>query len=488
MMGYLVWNRPEFADRVCLRDEAVELTYGELASRVDAAAEHFATLGVRRGDVLAIVLPNRVELLIGLFAAWRLGATASPVNPVFTPREAGYQIRDSGAVLLLTEQPDADYDVPLVLADDLPTEPRGTLPPPEVSPEDLALLIYTSGSTGRPKGVMLDHANLVAMVGTIAEALDLGPDDHGLLVLPLFHVNAICVSGLAPMLVGAQVTILTRFAPATFLDAIERYRPTYFSGVPAIYARLAGLPEDVRPDASSVRFAVCGAAPVAKELLERMEARFGFPVVEGYGLTEATCASTFNPLYGVRKPGTVGPALPGQRVAVMAPDRTPRGVGQVGEVVVRGANVMRGYLNLPAATEQTLVDGWLHTGDVGYLDEDGYLTLVDRIHDMIIRGGENIYPKEIESVLGSHPSVMESAVIGAADEVYGEVPVAYVVLFPSALITADELTEYCRGALTKIKLPVAVHLVDELPKNYVGKIDKPALRHALRAPSVGRAL
>jgi acyl-CoA synthetase (AMP-forming)/AMP-acid ligase II len=481
-IGYLPWHQPATtADQICMRDADTELTYADVARRVDAVAEQFSAMGIGRGDVVAVMLPNRVELLLGLMAAWRLGAAATPINPVFTANEAGYQIRDSQAKLLLTSTPDADYGVPVVLPEGLQTEPAGTLPEPQVGLDDLALLIYTSGSTGRPKGVMLDHANLVAMGASIGEAMKFGPEDHCLLVLPLFHVNAILVSCLAPILVGAQVTILARFAPASFLAAIERHRPTYFSAVPTIYARLAELPEDVRPDMSSLRFAVCGAAPVSKELLQRIESRFGLIIIEGYGLTEGTCASTTNPLDGVRKPGTVGVALPGQTVATMGPDGSFMPVGEAGEVVIRGANVMRGYLNRPEATAETLVDGWLHTGDVGFLDSEGYLTLVDRIKDMIIRGGENVYPKEIESVLGSHEAVLEAAVIGAPHPVYGEVPVAYVVTYPNASVTVEELMELCRQNLTKIKLPTQIHIVDQLPKNAVGKIDKPALRKALSA-------
>ena len=214
------------------------------------------------------------------------------------------------------------------------------------------------------------------------------------------------------------------------------------------------------------------------ELLRRSEARFGFPIIEGYGLTEGTCASTVNPLDWVRKPGTVGVALPGQQVATMRPDSSFAAVGEPGEVVIRGANVMRGYLNRPKATAEAIVDGWLHTGDVGVLDADGYLTIVDRIKDMIIRGGENIYPQEIESVLARHDAVLEAAVIGAPHEVYGEVPVAYVVTYPDAAVTAGELLALCRGNLTKIKIPVAINIAPALPKNPVGKIDKPALRAA----------
>ena len=477
IIDYLPWNRPaKLADRVCMRDMNVELTYAEVARRVDAVAEQFAAAGVGRGDVVAVMLPNRVELLLGLMAAWRLGAAATPVNPVFTANEAGYQIGDSGAKLLLASDPAADYEVPVLSADELSASPFGSLPAPDTSLDDLALVIYTSGSTGRPKGVMLDHANLLAMAASINEAIKLDPDDNCLLVLPLFHVNAILVSCLAPIMADGQVTILSRFAPDTFFAALSRYHATYFSAVPAIYARLAELPTEQLGDTSSVRFAVCGAAPVPVELLQRSESRFGFPIIEGYGLTEGTCASTINPLTGMRKPGTVGVALPGQQVATMRADGSFAATGESGEVVIKGPNVMRGYLNRPQASAATVVDGWLHTGDVGVLDDDGYLTIVDRIKDMIIRGGENIYPKEIESVLCRHGAVLQAAVIGVPHEIYGEVPVAYVATYPDASVTAEDLQALCRANLTKIKLPMVIHIVPELPKNAVGKIDKPALR------------
>jgi len=478
---YLPWNQPTArSDRVSMRDASVELTYAEVARRADAIAWQFAAAGVGRGDVVAVMLPNQVELLLGLMAAWRLGAAATPVNPVFTANEAGYQIADSGAKLLLTNDPAADYGVPVLTPPELHIRPSDALPAPDTRLDDLALLIYTSGSTGRPKGVMLDHANLAAMAASIGEAVKLGPDDNCLLVLPLFHVNAILVSCLAPIAAGGQVTILARFAPDTFLAALSQYRATYFSAVPAIYARLAELPAEQLGDTSSVRFAVCGAAPVSVELLQRSESRFGFPVIEGYGLTEGTCASAINPLDGIRKPGTVGVALPGQQVATMRADGSFAAAGEPGEVVIKGPNVMRGYLGRPQATAEAVVDGWLHTGDVGVLDNEGYLTIVDRIKDMIIRGGENVYPKEIESVLCRHGAVLQAAVIGVPHEIYGEVPVAYVATYPGASVTADELLALCRGNLTKIKIPTAVHIVPELPKNAVGKTDKPALRESAR--------
>ncbi|WP_187346959.1 class I adenylate-forming enzyme family protein [Saccharomonospora sp. CUA-673] len=460
-----------------LRDSRNDLTYAQVVERVDAFAEELSERGLGPGDVLGVMLPNQVELLIGLLAAWRVGAAATPLNPAFTEHEAEYQLGDSGAGLVLNASPDApSAGLPAIHVDEMRAVATGCLPQREVRPDELALLIYTSGSTGRPKGVMLDHANLHAMASMTAEHFRITDSDHCLLILPLFHVNAICLSFLTTMLCGGQLTIMERFNPESFLAAVERHRPTYFAAVPTMYARLAELPDDVSFDTSSLRLAVCGAAPVSKALLERCEQRFGFVLVEGYGLTEGTCASTCNPVDGVRKLGTVGPALPGQRIATISPEGKILPAGEVGEVVIQGANVMRGYLHRPEDTAATLVDGWLRTGDVGRVDEDGYLTLVDRVKDMIIRGGENLYPKEIESVLYGHPAVLEAAVVGAPDPLYGEVPVAYVVPYPDTPVTVDELLERCRRNLTKVKIPVEIHLLDTLPKNPVGKIDKPGLR------------
>ncbi|RNL62100.1 AMP-dependent synthetase [Nocardioides marmoriginsengisoli] len=488
-LDYLPWRRAaSLGDRPCVRDERQQLSYDQFASRVDAAAAQFSGLGVGPGSVVAVMLPNRVELLVSIVAAWRLGAAATPVNPALTAGEADHQIADSGAALVINLGPDAPRAGRTALAvDDLATDGGSDLPPASTGEGDLALLIYTSGSTGRPKGVMLSHGNLGSMARMMVDHIAITEGDHCLLVLPLFHANAICVSFLSPMLAGAQLSILAGFRPTEFLTAIETLRPTFFSAVPTIYSILANLPEDVVADTSSVRVAICGAAPAPATLLDQTERRFGFPMIEGYGLSEGTCASTCNPLDGPRKAGTVGVALPGQLVAVMGPDGELLPAGERGEVVIQGANVMQGYLNRPEETAETLGDGWLHTGDVGILDEDGYLRLVDRIKDLIIRGGENLYPKEIEAALLSHPGVVEAAVIGAPDPVYGEVPVAYVGLAPGVTVEVDALTKICTEQLTRVKVPISITILDSLPKNAVGKIDKPAVRaqHALAAAVPG---
>jgi long-chain acyl-CoA synthetase len=482
--GYLPWAKPaDQAGRPCFRDDHTELTYGQFDQRVATFAVQLAQAGVGRGDVVAIMLPNRVELVVAIFAAWRLGAAATPINPAFTATEAEHQIVDSGARLVVNLGPDAPTaGVPAISVDDMAVASTAAAPAPAaLTEDDLALLVYTSGSTGRPKGVMLSHGNLLAMADQMVRHFQLSSADHCLLILPLFHVNAIMVSVLSPMLAGAQITVMGKFSAQPFLDLIERVRPTYFSGVPTIYALLASLPDDVIPDTSSLRFAVCGAAPVSRELLAQSEERFGFVMIEGYGLTEGTCCSACNPLDGVRKLGTVGPALPGQEIAIMSPDGELLPPGQEGEVVIAGPTVMQGYLGRPEETARTVVDGWLHTGDVGHLDADGYLTLVDRLKDMIIRGGENLYPKEIESTLFEVSDVLEAAVVGRPDDVMGEVPVAYVALYPGSSVTEDELRDHCRTHLTRVKVPVSITIVDAIPKNPVGKIDKPALRRSLQA-------
>ncbi|NEW26675.1 class I adenylate-forming enzyme family protein [Nocardia cyriacigeorgica] len=458
-----------------LADDDVELDNTGFLEAVRRAAGALRAHGVGAGDVVAVMLPNTVDLVVALFAAWRLGAAVTPLNPALVPDEVGYQVADAGAAVLVAAGPlGFDVDVPVVLP---VRELSGdvTADPVDVPADALALLIYTSGTTGRPKGVMLDHANLNAMCAMMIGQFALTAADRSLLVLPLFHVNGIVVSTLSPLLVGASTTIAGRFSAQTFFDRLVRSGATYFSAVPTIYAMLADLPADVRPDTSAVRFAICGAAPASVELLERFESRYGIPIVEGYGLSEGTCASTVNPLER-RKPGTVGLPLPGQRVRIVDADGADVGPGEAGEVLISGPNIMRGYLGRPAETARTLVDGWLRTGDIGRFDEDGYLVLVDRAKDMIIRGGENIYPKEIEAVAYQLPEIATAAVIGRAHPVYGEEPVLYVALNAGAHIDEQRIRTHLSASLSKYKVPVEITILDELPANAVGKLDKPKLR------------
>ncbi|EID80620.1 MULTISPECIES: class I adenylate-forming enzyme family protein [Rhodococcus] len=480
--AYLPWLLAEpFGSAPAIRDDLREFSFEQLDARVAAVAAQFAGRDVGRGDVVAVMLPNRSELVVAIFAAWRLGAAVTPVNPSFTEQEATHQIADAGATLVVNAGPGAPTGgKPTIAVDDLAEHSTGEVPAPvELADSDMALVIYTSGSTGRPKGVMITHGNADAMTASIVEVMALTTSDHCLLILPLFHANALMVSLLASLRVGAQLTVVGKFSPDTFFHAVEKHRPSYFSGVPTIFALLVTKAAERDTDLSSLRFAICGAAPATRELLQASEEMLGAPLLEGYGLTEATCASAINPLVGLRKIGTVGPSLPGQSIRVVDDELRDVPTGETGEVLITGPVVMAGYLGNPEATEKTIVDGWVRTGDVGVLDSDGYLTLVDRIKDMIIRGGENLYPKEIENAIGSLPGVLEVAVIGRPDDVMGEVPVAFVVPYPDASLTPETVIEHCRNLLTRVKVPVAVDIVTELPKNPVGKIDKPGLRKAL---------
>ncbi|SER07088.1 Acyl-CoA synthetase (AMP-forming)/AMP-acid ligase II [Mycobacterium sp. 88mf] len=461
-------------------DDALNLDNTAFLDAVMRAAAALRSVGVGPGDVVALQLPNRAEFVVGLFAAWRLGAAVTPISPTLVPAETAYQVADAGSRVLVVDGP-TDAEVPVLTLDELAAGDPEPFEPADNADDALALLIYTSGTTGRPKGVMLDHANVNVMCAMVIEGFELTEADHSLLILPLFHVNAIVVSTLSPLIAGGRTTIAGRFNPDTFFGRIESTRATYFSAVPTIYTMLAGLPSEVQPDTASVRFAVCGAAPASVELLDRFERRYGIGLIEGYGLSEGSCASTGNPLNGKRKPGTVGIPLPGQEIRIVDASGAPLPQGELGEVIIKGPNVMRGYLNRPEETAKTVVDGWLHTGDIGRLDEDGYLVLVDRAKDMIIRGGENIYPKEIETVAYQLPAIAEAAVVGRANSLYGEEPVLFASLHADAELPIERIREHLTASLSKYKLPVEITVLPELPKNAVGKIDKPSLRKTLTA-------
>jgi long-chain acyl-CoA synthetase len=472
-------------------DERVRLDYETFRGAVRSTAGLLAEHGVGRGDVVAVVLPNRVELVVTMYAAWLLGAALTPVNPALTEDEVSYQLTDGNARVavvdaaskaLVTSVPVIDVDA--VLAATSEAAPEAASGP---QPDDLALLIYTSGTTGRPKGVRLDHANVAAMTASLVTGMRFTADDRALLILPLFHVNAIMLSVVTPLAVAGSSVILPRFDAKTFWASVEKERPTYFSAVPAIYVFLGALPPDVKPDVASLRFVICGAAPMPPTAIVDFESRYGVSLIEGYGLSESTVALTVNPLDGRRKAGTVGIPLPDIEVAIMNDDGEPVPSGVDGEVVARGATIMRGYLGKPEETAAALKNGWLHSGDVGHFDADGYLVLVDRKKDLIIRGGENISPSEVEAALAAHPGVLEAAVVGRPDPGMGEEPVAFLVARAGFELDPDEVLGRVRTVLAKFKVPKEIRIIDALPRNAVGKIVKAPLREMLTPSDRGSA-
>jgi acyl-CoA synthetase (AMP-forming)/AMP-acid ligase II len=356
----------------------------------------------------------------------------------------------------------------------------GSIAEPErVGPDDLMALVYTSGTTGRPKGAMLSHRNFLSDTRMLAELVPAVRGDVLGMVLPLFHVNAQLVTTVMPMLLGAQVAMWDRFSASTFWSTVERFQPVTFSAVPTMLAALLHAPGAQEAAENTIRYVICGAAPLSPALFRRFEAQFGIAVLEGYGLTEGACCSTLNPFPGPRKIGSIGLPVRGQEVRVIGDDGREVADGEPGEVVIRGPNVMLGYYHRPEATAEALRDGWLHTGDVATRDADGYLYLVDRKKDMIIRGGENIYPREIEDVLLEHPGVREAAVVGRPEAVRGEEVHAVV-----ALVAGTDLADveaFCRERLAPFKVPVTWELVEALPKTSTGKIDKKPLRERVRS-------
>jgi long-chain acyl-CoA synthetase len=470
-------------------------TYGEFDARTDLLAGGLAELGVGPGDVVSVFLPNCLEFLEAWWAILKAGAVFGPINPAYVGAEAGYVLDHSRAVAVVTNANGASVIEPVragleglrdvilvdgdgsggVSLDDLAE--RGSGPPPvSRAHDDLTAILYTSGTTGKPKGAMLSHRNLLVNAAQGAELVPLGAGERVGMLLPLFHANAQVVTTIIPLLIGCEVVMWEKFSASKFWATVDEFRPVTISAVPTILAAVLNAPG--APDGgSSLRYVICGAAPLSVELLRAFEDRFRIRILEGFGMTETGCIASINPYYGDRKVGSIGLPIRGQEMKIVDQETgETAGPGAYGEIVMRGPNIMLGYLHNPEATADTIRDGWLHSGDIGYMDEDGYFFIVDRTKDMIIRGGENIYPREIEEVIYEHSAVLECAVIGIPDEVRGEEILAVVVAREGETIDADELGAFIAERLAKYKLPKQVVLRDELPKTPTGKISKGPLR------------
>lgn len=468
------------------RDERA-FSYSAFESEIKRAAHRLCRAGIGKEDRVAILVSNSPEFLFFYFGAMDLGAIACPINTQLKPQEIAYILQHSSAKVCVVSNelvgrvdairgslPELQH---VVMAEESRAEPSES-PKAEVDRSDGAMIIYTSGTTGRPKGALLTHGNILANAGEIAAWLALDARDRFYCVMPLFHVNGLVVSLATSLWVGGTLILAERFSAREFWSAVEKYRPTTFGSVPTMLSNLIYPAAEqgwraIRP--CPLRFGLCGSAPVPIEVMRQFEQRFGCPIVEGYGLTECTCRATFNPPGKGRRLGSVGRPIGNQIRIVDDQDRDlPR--GRVGEVLLKGENVMKGYYKDPFATGEALRGGWLHSGDLGYLDEDGYLYIVDRKSDLIIRGGENIYPREIDMVLYSHPGVREAATIGVRDEKYGEEVKSYVVLKAGAGATEADLVEFCRARLADYKCPKKIDVVSEIPTSATGKLLKKELR------------
>jgi long-chain acyl-CoA synthetase len=474
------------AERVAVRVDNAAMTYRALDEASARVAGLLHERGLQPGDRVGIMMPNVAEVPVVYYGVLRAGGVVVPMNPLLKEREVAYYLGDSGAGMIFAWHAFADparsgaeqvkAETIVVDGDSFPDLLASATPDFRVadkSDEDTAVILYTSGTTGHPKGAELTHGNLISNTEvTRAEIVLAGPGDVIFGGLPLFHVFGQTVALNVAVATGACLTLLPRFDAAHALRIIADHRVTVFEGVPTMYVALLHQPDRADYDTSSLRMCISGGAALPVEVLRGFDEAFGVPVLEGYGLSETSPVASFNHPGQERKPGSIGTPIRNVRMrAVDADDQeVPR--GEVGEIVISGPNVMKGYWQRPEATADAIRDGWFHTGDLARVDSDGYFYIVDRKKDLIIRGGYNVYPREIEEVLYEHPAVAEAAVIGLPHPALGEEVAAAVTLKPGATSTAEELRDYVKDQVAAYKYPRHVWIADSLPKGATGKIQK----------------
>ncbi len=482
----LVATTRAHADRTAIRVDDAAMTY----RAVDEASARVAGLlrerGLKPGDRVGVMMPNVAEVPVVYYGVLRAGGVVVPMNPLLKVREVAYYLGDSGAGLIFAWHAFADEArggaeranaEPIVVdAVSFPDLLASVAPDYEVADsgdEDTAVILYTSGTTGHPKGAELTHGNLISNTEVArADIVRARPDDVIFGGLPLFHVFGQTVALNVAVVSGACLTLLPRFDAEHALRIIADHRVTVFEGVPTMYVALLHRPDRADYGLSALRMCISGGAALPVEVLHGFEEAFGCTVLEGYGLSETSPIASFNHPDRARKPGSIGTPIRGVQMRVVddADHEVPQ--GEVGEIVIRGPNVMKGYWRRPQETAGAIRDGWFHTGDLGRVDDDGYFAIVDRKKDLIIRGGYNVYPREIEEVLYEHPAIAEAAVIGLPHPALGEEVGAAVALKAGAAITAEELRDYVKAQVTAYKYPRHVWIVDALPKGATGKILK----------------
>lgn len=519
---FLIDSAQRVPEKKALHFQGKEMTFKALLSEAKKFASYLQSLGLEKGDRVASMLPNTPQAVITYYGALLAGGTVVQVNPLYTERELAYQMQDSGAkfivcldilvprVTAVKEDTDLEHVIVTRIADYLPF-PKNIIYPflqkreyklvvkveatdhthlwkeimkngsedyqeVTINPrEDLALLQYTGGTTGKPKGVMLTHLNLVSNVQMAAKWISKAKRDEEIVlgVLPFFHVYGMTTVMNLSIMYGSKMVLLPKFNPEEVLKTIQKHKPTLFPGAPTIYIGLLNHPKINDYDLSSIKACISGSASLPVEVQEQFEKITKGKLVEGYGLTETSPVTHANPIWGRRVNGSIGLPWPNTDAKIVEEGTTKElPIGEVGEIAVKGPQVMRGYWNNKEETDQVLKDGWLLTGDMGRMDEDGYFYVVDRKGDMIIAGGFNIYPREVEEVLFEHPAIVEASVIGVPDEYRGETVKAVIVLKEGSTVTEKDLDKYCRQHLAAYKVPRLYEFREELPKTIVGKVLK----------------
>ncbi|WP_050614252.1 fatty acid--CoA ligase family protein [Bacillus testis] len=482
-------------------------TYAELDAAVTMFASGLTKLGIAKGDHIALITGNSPHFLIGFFGALRAGATVIPINPIYTADEISFILMNGDVKAVIT----LDVLAPLMegihkhlttvehyilcetgkAPEHFDASKLGIYPKlhgfdtvlgmgnlqfdePELDLDDVAVILYTSGTTGKPKGAMLTHHNLYRNAKDVGDYLKINSDDRVITTLPMFHVFCLTVCMNAPLMSGGTIIIIPKFSPKEIYRVAKAYEATIFAGVPTMYNFLLQYNGDT-DDFKSLRLCISGGASMPVALLKAFEQKFNVIISEGYGLSEASPVTCFNPLDRPRKAGSIGTSILNVKNKVVDEMGEELPVGAVGELVVQGSNVMKGYYKMPEETAAAIKDGWLYTGDLARMDEDGYLYIVDRKKDLIIVGGYNVYPREVEEVLFSHPGIVEAAVLGVPDPDQGEAVHAFIVRSDDSL-TEQQVLAYCKEHLAKYKWPTMIEFLEELPKNTTGKILRRALK------------
>jgi long-chain acyl-CoA synthetase len=480
----LTQTAEDHGERIALKFDDTEVSYEQVNEGSSRVAGMLAEKGFEVGDRIAVMLPNVPYFALVYYGVLRAGGVVVPINPQYESSEVAYHLNDSGAKLLFAWHDfsdaaekgagEAEVEVISVAPDEFEStigEAEAAYEVVERDSDDTGVILYTSGTTGDPKGSVLTHGNLQKSTDVVTGLVDMSEDDVILGALPLFHVfgQACGLNGATKL--GACLAMIPRFDPGTTLEVIARDGVTIFQGVPTMYSAVLGHEDRESYDASSLRVAIVGGQAMPVDTLESFEEAFGIEVLEGYGLSETTAIGTFNQP-GERKPGSIGKPVEGVEVRFFDDDGNEVDQGEVGELTIKGPNVMAEYWNKAEETKEELRDGWFSTGDLGHIDEDGFVFIDDRKKDMIIRGGENVYPREIEEILHHHEAVEEAAVIGVEDERLGEEVAAAVVLKEGGDVSAEDLQEYVKGEVAKYKYPRKLFFLDELPKGPTGKILK----------------
>lgn len=472
-------------EAVAVKQGDTTLSYAELDDATARVAAHLRSRGVDAGDHVGLIMPNVCYFPLIYYGILRMGAVVVPTNPLLKAGEISYVWQDSGCRTAYvfsrfsseaeSAAQDSGTDVITVAPGEFDQLLAGQQPTSEIVPEqsdDTAVILYTSGTTGRPKGAELSHANLDSNVATSVDTLfHGGPDDVIFGGLPLFHTFGQTCAMNAAIYGGSCLTLLPQFDPEEALRIVEQDRVTVFLGVPTMYMALLAVPEKDRFDTSTLRLAASGGASLPVEVLHGVQQAFGFKLLEGYGLSETSPVATFNPPDRPPKPGSIGPPIRGVEVRLIDPVGADVSPGEVGEIAVRGENVMKGYWNNPEATAAAMQDGWFRTGDLGQVDADGYYYVVDRVKDMIVRNGYNVYPREIEELLYTHPAVAEVAVVGVPDAQHGEEIAALVTCIQDADVTETTLRDWASERIAAYKYPRIIKF-GQIPKGPTGKMLK----------------